>query len=218
MTISEKDIQCIVLVIVSCVLIVYNLLYNNLLINLRFLAKMRCVTCGICFYDVLNFVWCNCCLNKLCRDRCFSIGTTIKWVLKGGIMGYTIYMVRGKITQYEDDFQVGEIERTPGTSRLDLYLIVYLLQHPIFFFARPIFFLFYSILTCCCDKGDEIDGAEEFNDRVVSFDFIPHELGLLNNFQYHPVGRNEIEYNRGLSIVRQQSQMQRLSISANNAA
>ena len=38
--IEDKDVQCIVMVIVCLVLVFYNLLYNNLLLNLRFYAKM----------------------------------------------------------------------------------------------------------------------------------------------------------------------------------
>lgn len=43
-----------------------------------------------------------------------------------------------------------------------MYLIVYLLQHPIFIVSRFPIFLLYSILTCCCDKGADIDDNEEF--------------------------------------------------------
>ena len=68
----------------------------------------------------------------------------------------------------------------------------------------PIFFL-YAIITCCCDKGQEIPEAEDFKDRILSFDFVDYELGVLNNFDNHLVGRNELEYNRRLSIVRAQS-------------
>ena len=70
----------------------------------------------------------------------------------------------------------------PDTSRLDMYLIVYLLQHPIFIIARFPIFLLYSLLTCCCDKGADIDDNEQFQDRILSFDFVPYELGRLNNF------------------------------------
>lgn len=54
------------------------------------------------------------------------------------------------------------LQDEPDTSRLDMYLIVYLLQHPIFIIARFPIFLLYSFLTCCCDKGADIDDNEEF--------------------------------------------------------
>ena len=94
-------------------------------------------------------------------------------------------------------------------TNFDIYLIIYLVQHPIFIVSRFPIFLLYTILTCCCDKGAEFDDNEEFQDRILSFDFVAYELGRLNNFQNHPIGRNEFEYNRRLSFVRAQSIRQR---------
>lgn len=85
---------------------------------------------------------------------------------------------------------------------LDMYLIVYVLQHPIFMVLRVPIFLIYSILTCCCDKGEDFPEGELFKNRMISLEYVEYELDLLNNFQNHPVGRNELEYNRRLSIVR----------------
>ena len=75
------------------VLIIYNLLFNNLLINLRFYCKMRCVTVGLCVYDAVNFVQCECCLNKPCRDRCFTPWTIVKWILKTLVISVTLYIL-----------------------------------------------------------------------------------------------------------------------------
>ena len=86
-----------------------------------------------------------------------------------------------KKESWEDDFKLGIIDE-PDASHLEMYLIVYLLQHPIFIVARLPIFLIYSILTCCCDKGNDIDDNEEFQDRIISFDFVAYELGRLNNF------------------------------------
>jgi len=72
--------------------------------------------------------------------------------------------------------------------------LIYLLQHPIFMIARIPIFILYSLLTCCCDKGADFDDNEEFKDRILSFDFIPYELGRLNNFENHPVGLNELQF------------------------
>lgn len=170
------------------------------MINLRFLAKMRCVTFGICLFDVFNFIFCYCFLVKPCRDRCFSPWTLVKWVIKAGIIGYTIFLIGDKKDRWDDDFEINPLEN--ASSRLDMYLIVYLVQHPVFILSRFPIFLLYSILTCCCDKGQEIPDDTEFEDRVLSFDFVEYELGRLNNFENHPVGRNEFEYNRRLSFVR----------------
>lgn len=209
---EDKDTQCIALAIVSLVIVFFNLFFNNLLLNIRFYMKMKCVTFGKCIFDALNFCICYCFLRKPCRDQCFTPWTIVKWIIKAGILGYTIFLVQWKVKQWEESFEVGAIDDI-GTSRLDTYLIIYLLQHPIFIIARIPIFLIYTIVTCCCDKGAEIDDANEFQDTILSFRFIDYELGRNNNFVNHPVGRNEWEYNRRLSFVRQQSIRQM----ANNA-
>ena len=173
------------------------------MINLRFTAKMRCVTFGLCLFDAFNYLFCYCFLVKPCRDRCFTPWTIGKWLIKGGFMGYTIYMIQDKQDRWVEDFQVGTFEEDRGEkTKLAMYLIVYLLQHAIFIVSRLPIFLCYSILTCCCDKGNEIDDDAEFEDRILSFNFVQYELGRLNHFANHPVGRNEFEYNRRLSFVR----------------
>ena len=85
------------------VLVFFNLLYNNLVINLRFLAKVKCYTTGRCIYDFINILQCYCFLLKPCRDRCFTPWTVGKWVIKAGIIGYTIYLVRDKKQEWEDE-------------------------------------------------------------------------------------------------------------------
>ena len=70
--------------------------------------------------------------------------------------------------------------------------------------------MIYSIVTCCCDKGRDLDDAEQFEDRIISFDFIKYELGVLHNFENHPRGIDEIAFNREMAIIRraQQERMQ----------
>ena len=88
-------------------------------------------------------------------------------------------------------------------SHLDSYLIVYLLQHPIFILSRPVQFFFFSLLTCCCQKGEDIDMDNvNMDDKIISFGFVEYELGALANFENHPVGREEVQFNRALSLVR----------------
>ena len=68
--------------------------YNTILTNLRLIAKIKCVTLGLCLFDCTNFLICFCCIRKLCQDRMNSWFTLIKWVLKIGIIGYTIYLIQ----------------------------------------------------------------------------------------------------------------------------
>ena len=81
---SEKDKnKSIYLAIAAAALVTINLLYNQLLINLRFRCKMSCVTFGLCFYDCINCLQCFYFLKPCCIDRfsnkygCFKIFLTL---------------------------------------------------------------------------------------------------------------------------------------------
>jgi len=74
-------------------LAVINVIYNNLLTNLRFKCKTVCKSCGICVYDLLNWFFGFCCLKKVCQDRCFTWGTLVKWCVHIAIFGTTIWSV-----------------------------------------------------------------------------------------------------------------------------
>ena len=56
------------LVPVCLVLGLYNVLYNNLLINLRFKTNISSRTFGLCIFKFVNYLICYCCLLKPCRD------------------------------------------------------------------------------------------------------------------------------------------------------
>ena len=169
---NDKDIQCIVLVSVALFLAIWNLFYNNLFINLRFHCKVKCLTCGYVIFDFFNYLFCYCFLRKACRDRCFTPLTIVKWVIKIGVIGYTIHMVKEKNKDWEDERE--DMVTTIDKSHLDMYLIVYLLQHPIFIVSRVPIFLIYSVLTCCCEKGADLGDDNKFEDRILSFDYIEY--------------------------------------------
>ena len=188
-----------------------NLFYNNLLINLRFKCKISSLTVGYCIFDVVNFLFCYCILRMPCRDRCFTVPTLIKWGCKAALFGYTIYLVKQRnedlaLTDEQDPL----IQRQSDANYLDTYLLVYILQHVVFLLARIPIFILYSLLTCCCNKGDVYPQEPDengrmvdptFKDRIISFDFIEYELHALNNFENHVAGLNELEYNRNLSVM-----------------
>ena len=177
---KETNMGAIILSIIVAVLVVFNLLFNNLLINLRFWCKTQCYTFGICCFDWVNYLQCHCLLKSICRDQCFTPYTLVKWVVKTIIIGILIWMVKDEKRNYDEQFNAGAIYE-PLTD-LDNYLLIYVLQHPIFMISRiPIYFL-YAILTCCCDKSDEAGGRADFKDRILSFEYIEYELGMLNGF------------------------------------
>ena len=94
--IASKDTTALILVAICMVLALFNVLYNKLFTNLRFLAKVNCVTFGLCTFDCFNALICFCILKKPCRDRCFTPWTIGKWVIKAAIFGVAIKMVKDK--------------------------------------------------------------------------------------------------------------------------
>ena len=192
---DDQDAQAIIFSLVSLLLVIMNTFYNSLLINIRFLVKMKCVTYGICVFDCFNYLCCYPCLKKCCIGRCNHWGIIPKWLFCAGVMGYTIYLIRQKVDKWHEfEFQVGELDL--GTTRLDSYLILFLLQIPIFFALRIVIFMLFSIFTCCCNVWDEdLPDGLELKERIISYDFVDYELGILNNFENHVIGRREMQFN-----------------------
>lgn len=44
-------------------------------------------------------------------------------------------------------------------------------MHPIFILARIPIFLVYAILTCCCDKGNDLEEGFPYEKLIISFDY-----------------------------------------------
>ena len=74
-------------------LAVTNMMYNNLLTNLRFKCKVNNNKCGCLVFDCINYTMCWCCCRKFCRDKWFEWPTVLKWTMKAAIFGYTISAV-----------------------------------------------------------------------------------------------------------------------------
>lgn len=94
-------------------------------------------------------------------------------------------------------------------TRLDMYLIAFLLQIPIFIVARLVLFILFELLTCCCDKGRandlDLDDEDRMKRQIFHYDYVDYMNRQLGNFRHHPVGRAEIAYNRNLELVRAQT-------------
>ena len=209
-------LQVLIMVPICLFLATLNLIYNNLLTNLRFKFKLNCKTLGMCFYDCFNCAFGFCCLKKFCTDQWCGIPTLIKWTLKAGIFGYTLWTV------YEAQEKVGVPpnlvtplykKKNDGTF-LFILLILHIGQHIAFWVSRPIFFIIWSILTCCCDKGQEFGENETFENCVISYKFIEHETEHRGGMQNHPVGMAEISYYRRMGQVTQEGQQRHNEIVA----
>ena len=178
----------------------FNLLHNNLLTNLRYSFKLRSYTAGLFVYDFLNYPCCINPLRRVCRDQCFTSGTIIKWLVQGAILGYLTWAVRDFKETLHDEYQNGVVPAVAETD-FDLLLILYLVQHPVFIVARLPIFIIYTILTCCCDKGQEYSDSEEFGNRIISFQYIEVMSTELDNHGNFVAGRQDFEEVRRLSVV-----------------
>lgn len=91
------------------------------------------------------------------------------------------------------------------TSRgkdIDVILYLHVLQHAIFLIARPILFIVYSILTCCCDKGTEFSDEHNYDDCIISYEYVNYEMQNRNGLENFPVNPlHELAYARNLSQV-----------------
>lgn len=213
-------LQVFIFVPICLFLAVMNLAYNNLLTNIRFRCKLGCKTVGVCCYDVPNFCFGFCCLKKLCTDRCFTWPTLLKWAFKAGVFGYSLYVVweAEKILHAQQPTNL--VTRLPKVKNdgtfLFVVLLVHVAQHILFLVARPILFIVYSILTCCCDKGREFGENETFDDCMISYKYIEHETEFRGGMQNHVVGMAEISYFRRMSSVAREGQQRHDELVARN--
>lgn len=63
---SSDDQILLILIGVGLFIAITYTFYNQLLINLRFFTKMKCVTCGLCTYDAFNYLCCMPCVKIVC--------------------------------------------------------------------------------------------------------------------------------------------------------
>ena len=98
----NNDENLVYLVVASVLLaIIYNF-YIQLLVNLRFVVKMKCVTCGLCVYDGLNFLCCEPCCKRVClngrKASCF------KWLVALILSVVLFVLVEDKNHQFMDEY------------------------------------------------------------------------------------------------------------------
>ena len=67
---------------VCTLIVILNLFYQNILINLRFFVKMKSVTCGLCVFDAVNVCCCYFCFKHCCRHRYNQKLTWATWIFK----------------------------------------------------------------------------------------------------------------------------------------
>lgn len=121
---DRSDFHLSVLSIIACIFAVFNLFYNNLLINIRFRVKTNCFTIGPFIYDIPNILFCHFCFHRLCRDVWCSIGSVIKWLVKSIYFIILITLIKNWKRTHSS---IVEFSSLDADTYFDNLLIVYLL-------------------------------------------------------------------------------------------
>ena len=146
---DDDDDSVIALIIISLLLVtVYNF-YNQLLVNIRFCVKMKCVTCGLCIFDGLNYLFCWPCFGKACLLN-NSKGSIIKWLMILVVAVVTEFYVEEKNERINWEFDWLYEPRDAVRSNFGVYMILFALQPLIFRVFHVIFIIIFGALTCCC--------------------------------------------------------------------
>lgn len=139
---------------------------------MRYKAKVDRSTCDECFFEIPNFLFCFNRLQPYCRDDCFTVQTVLKWVLKIWFMVF--YSVLLKIYKEHNDADMGLWFSTTLKIDFDDVLIVYAVQHFIFWAARPIFFCIFCCSTACLDQGKPYSKLDQLDHSIISYNYIEY--------------------------------------------
>lgn len=140
----------------------------NLVINIRYKLATDCTSCRGPVWTCSYYLCCIKYTGEWCRDKVCSIPTAIKWFIYVGLYGFLYFAVKGWNDRQAADFQAGSI--TVQTN-FHINCLVIALMHPIFILARIPIFVVYAILTCCCDKGDDLEEDFPYDKLIISLDY-----------------------------------------------
>ena len=137
-------------------------------------------------------------LKKLCLQKSkLSFFKTIAMIILAALTWS--HAVR-KNDEFESEFRIGL--QKPVRTNFHIYMMIYALQYIIVPVFHAIFFVIFGFLTCCCTFWDkEVDHDFNYDKELWSNNFVEYELGQLHNFEYHPRGRQELQFNRNLDFV-----------------
>ena len=92
--------------------------------------------------------------------------------------------VKGWNEEQMEDFEIGS---SPKQTNFHINCIVFALIHPLFIVIRIPIFIMYALLTCCCDKGNDLDANFGYEWLILSFDYIEkNEAEFEANPEYVP--------------------------------
>ena len=192
-----------VLSIIACVLAVFNIVYNNLVTNIRFSCKMKNKCCGRLCWDWSNLVICNCFLRKICSDHFCTVRTAIKWAFKISYLAVLVGLIKDWKTKNHVKYIGLQGDEDDKTSvQFENLLIIYGIQHLIFICFRPLLFSIWTVLTCCCDHGSEFPENYKFESSIISFDYIAHHTEYYKEFRHYRTAEEERQFQQNMVLMR----------------
>lgn len=73
----------------------------------------------------------------------------------------------------------------------------------------------YALLTCCCDKGDDLDEDFPYNRLIISFDYVEAHTEEQNNNVFRNRPWAEWQSNNNLRNVRRETMAARIPSNEN---
>ena len=158
------------LLLTDIIVMVFHTMHQNLLVNLR-LALSRKGSCWwfcwkpinylICKYGRADQKWHG--LQYICRDRCVTIVTVIKYCLilplfivpATQLFNLSYDCDQQSLLQNDGEQALALIDLADHYYDLGLVFLLFAIQHFIFIIARIIFFLLITILCCGCSCADQ---------------------------------------------------------------
>mmetsp|Transcript_40993 Transcript_40993/g.53712 ORF Transcript_40993/g.53712 Transcript_40993/m.53712 type:complete len:169 (-) Transcript_40993:695-1201(-) len=168
------------MVLASLAVVTVNTFYHHLLINIRFFLKTKNVTCGLFFFDCLNYLCCYCVLRFCCKENCQKrpVVATIKWLFIVVIAVVTFAMVEERALEREAQFEVGMI--MAGKTNFHIYIMLYALQQVIWPIFHTVIWVFFACFTCCVPfwrESYEEPERRDFKNRIWNYEYVEYELG-----------------------------------------
>ena len=79
----EKDDEAYmkVLIIICIVLATFQVMFHNFVFNFRYWMRLSCESCCKPVYTCFYWLYLERCTKPICRDRCFTVATCVKWLV-----------------------------------------------------------------------------------------------------------------------------------------
>jgi hypothetical protein len=71
-------------------------------------------------------------------------------------------------------------------------------------FFRPVLFILWSLLSCCCSHGHDYPKEETFDWSIISHEYVATLTHYHNDFKSMHYGKSDIQFAKNLNTVQTQ--------------